>query len=189
LHGLSGNPAPKIYLEQLESRSDYQQMLTDYRMVLNEETEKLKQYIEEFKLLTLPSTQLAKPFSWWRSELRTLNSLAQDSDRIKAVSARRLIAALSVNCYYASQSMFETKRYENARLFTEIWREAEPGSTSAVLMSARLHILENKPDKAMDDLEVAASLGITRSVIKDDTLFARLKAKKMYRAFLDSLEP
>ena len=178
--GLAPVNRPAGYLKRLEADQNYNSSMDEYKHVLATEVEKKQQFLDAFSLITLPVATAARPESWWQTEIDDLQDQAVKPKRFLASSARRLLSMLAVNGYYASRSMYESGRYEKAKVYTDIWILAEPDSRSAHLMSARLYILLNDPNKAVRALELAVDLGVAREEIKADSLFVRLADNKKF---------
>ncbi len=122
-----------------------------------------------------------KDLRWWENKMKYLRQMESSNDHITSLAGKRLLGAISVNAYFDSEFMFDTKQYDKAQEFIRIWLMSDPRSLYANYFLAKVLIEQGNKKKAVKQLYTCRELGMkdyTR--LLSDTTFNKLSGYKKF---------
>ena len=161
-------------LNTLQQKPELKEREKKEKLIFTEENKYKQMYIDAFA---------SAPITWWENEVKRLSSSTENA------SQQRLLAYISLAAYSFSNNGLKQGDLIAAEKALEIYRIADPKNSEQPFLQACLFAKRNEPEKAINALNKAISLGLNnRSKIETESAFASLQSRSDFQELLNLLK-
>ncbi|MBP6401574.1 MAG: hypothetical protein KA492_03520, partial [Bacteroidia bacterium] len=161
-------------LNTLQQKPELKEREKKEKLIFTEENKYKQMYIDAFA---------SAPITWWENEVKRLSFSSENA------SQQRLLAYISLAAYSFSNNGLKQGDLIAAEKALEIYRIADPKNSEQPFLQACLFAKRNEPEKAINALNKAISLGLNnRSKIETESAFAPLQSRSDFQELLYRLK-